>query len=349
MTLTHGADVDRLRTVSTQLSTSACGLAAVDQTGASLAATTRDAWAGEDMTTFMSSWQTSRQQLLACADRLSLFAQQALEQAEEQDTASGDSSADRGSTTDQGSAALAPPGSKAAAEDRRVPRKSRHSFPLPYSYFNNHDDPGPGNVEFPDGVDPDDKEIKEMLATPDGRAALDWLARNDVSVSYKDDHEGAFYRPFTNSIVLGEGQYRDGRSLIHEANHARWDAESRAANPDRTTRSEYINSEFDEETDCQTQTVYYAKQQREAGDFAQYTRGEAAYDTGYSRAYNEALEAGRPEHLARLAGDTGGRNEIRDLYTAGEYKSSGSGGKSYGEKAGEWWDSENDWNPLNGV
>ena len=40
---------------------------------------------------------------------------------------------------------------------------------------------------------------------------------------------------------------------------------------------------------------------------------------------------------------------IRHLFSSGYFKASGSGGKTYGDLKGDYWDKQNDWNPFNGI
>lgn len=347
MTLTHGADVDVLRSVAGQLDDSSRRITSVESTGAALSSTLQGSWAGDDLERFVAGWDSSRQQLHGCAERLTRFARLLGEQADQQDDGSnGGGSAPAGA----GPGSRAPEGVDADNNDSRDrPRKHFFDTPKPPEYYENHEDPGPGNVEMPEGADPDDPAIQEMLKTANGRAALDWMARNDITITYDDKYDGAYYTASNNSMTLGKGGYRDASTIIHEANHARWDAEDRQVDVEETTREEYINGKYDEETDCVTNEVYYAKQAREAGVDAEYSVGEQKYDEGYARAYNSALEDGKTPAQAHQAGDAAGRKEIRHLFSSGYFKASGSGGKTYGELKGDYWDKQNDWNPFNGI
>ena len=48
------------------------------------------------------------------------------------------------------------------------------------------------------------------------------------------------------------------------------------------------------------------------------------------------------------AGESAGREAVRERFSSGDSRSS-DGGQTYGERAGETWDAENDWNPFNGI
>lgn len=87
--VTHGADTDRLRAVAQDLSGSARTLLQVQHAGASSMGVLVEAWAGADTEVFAADWQRSEPLLAAAAERLSTLARLLVEQAEEQDRASG--------------------------------------------------------------------------------------------------------------------------------------------------------------------------------------------------------------------------------------------------------------------
>lgn len=350
--VTHGADVERLREVSTQLRQCAHDIVRVEQAGVAQLATLRSSWRGDDLDRFATTWDASRGQLLRAGDHLSRLAEFLLQQAGEQlDASSGQGLRPGAPAVPEGPGdgeSAAPDGADPDNNDERDPGlfKGRRESP---EFYDNHEDPGPGNVALPKGANPDDPAIRDMLSTPNGRAALDWMARNGIEIKYDDNYDGAKYSPDSNTMTLGKDGYRDAQTIIHEANHARWDAEDRQADVDNTTRDEYINSKYDEETDCVTNEVYYAKQARANGVQVDYTVGEQKYDQSYSTAYSAAIGAGKSPQEAHEAGDAAGRSAIRELFSSGYYKASGSGGKTYGQLKGEYWDAQNDWNPFNGI
>lgn len=356
-TLSHGADAPRLREVGSGLGTLARRIVGVEQDGSVMAGTLRGAWSGPDLETFVSRWDASRQALSRAGESLDLLAEILHRNADEQDDASAGSGSGAGTAPavtpgrpDDGGGSRPPEGVDADNNDSRDrPRKHYYDLPKPPEYYENYEDPGPGNVKMPKGADPEDPAIKEMLKTADGRAALDWMARNDIDITYDDDYDGAYYSNDTNSMTLGKDGYRDASTIIHEANHARWDAEDRQADVDNTSKEEYVNSKYDEETDCVTREVYYAKQAREEGIPQDVSVGEQKYDEGYERAYRAAIDAGKSPTEAHSAGDTAGRAEIRHLFSSGYYTVSGSEGRTYGEVKGEYWEKQNDWNPFNGL
>lgn len=88
----YGADTGRLRGVASGLSGLARQVADVEQAGSSQLGTLVESWVGDDMEVFAGDWREASPQLTAAADRLSAFAKLLVEQAEQQDGASGGSS-----------------------------------------------------------------------------------------------------------------------------------------------------------------------------------------------------------------------------------------------------------------
>ena len=86
--LTHGADTRRLRHLADTLAQTARDLHDLEQTGTTQLTTLLDAWLGADTEQFAGDWQTAAPQLATAADRLTTFARQLHEQADQQDNAS---------------------------------------------------------------------------------------------------------------------------------------------------------------------------------------------------------------------------------------------------------------------
>ncbi|WP_068260037.1 hypothetical protein [Janibacter limosus] len=89
MQVSHGADTARLRQISQALSHQAELLADVAPRGSGLLTLLMDAWSGPDVEWFGGSWQQVETATGEATDRLRAFAGVALQQAEEQDGASG--------------------------------------------------------------------------------------------------------------------------------------------------------------------------------------------------------------------------------------------------------------------
>lgn len=92
--VTHGADTGRLREISSGLSGLSRQLAEVEQAGSSQLGTLVESWVGDDADVFAGDWQHAVPQLRAAADRMSAFARLLVEQAGQQDDASGGRSGD---------------------------------------------------------------------------------------------------------------------------------------------------------------------------------------------------------------------------------------------------------------
>lgn len=90
--VTHGADTGRLREIASGLSGLSKQVAGVEQAGSSQLGTLVESWVGDDTEVFAGDWREASPQLTAAADRMSAFARLLVEQAEQQDGASGGSS-----------------------------------------------------------------------------------------------------------------------------------------------------------------------------------------------------------------------------------------------------------------
>ena len=88
--VSHGADTGRLRRVAEDLSVSANQLLQVEQSGTASMGVLLESWAGPDTEGFAGDWQSAGPSLTAAAERLSNLARLLLEQAEQQDHASGE-------------------------------------------------------------------------------------------------------------------------------------------------------------------------------------------------------------------------------------------------------------------
>lgn len=95
MPVSHGADTARLRHISQALGQQAELLADIAPRGSGMLTLLMDAWSGPDMEQFGSGWQQVETATGSAAERLRACARLALQQAEEQDGASGESSGER--------------------------------------------------------------------------------------------------------------------------------------------------------------------------------------------------------------------------------------------------------------
>lgn len=324
-TVSHGADADRLEEIAGTLQQQAGRLTAFAEEGSGLMRVLEDAWQGPDVEHFSLGWMASRQQAEHAAHQLQEAVARLRHQALEQRTASEGGSA----------SPFVPSGAREPVSpdnnDARDGFWNRLRRTFGHDPWTPREDPGSGDVELPDGADPDDPMIQEMLATPQGRATLDWMARNEIEIIHDPNQQGAVYDSRLNAMVIGEG-YADSSTVIHESSHAQWDAEDRPVEATEVPRQEYLDNRLRDETEAVASEVHYAKEQREAGVDVPPSRAEEDYDA----AYDAAIEAGSTTDEA----DRAGEGAIYELFTSGYYETSNTN-QTYPEYYGSYWDSVN--------
>lgn len=96
MSLTHGMDVPRVRTIAQHLSQQAGQITGVAQTGQESMARLLISWQGPDTEAFAQQWSAASRQCEEVSERLSTFGRLMNAQADEQDDASGTGSGPRG-------------------------------------------------------------------------------------------------------------------------------------------------------------------------------------------------------------------------------------------------------------
>ena len=185
------------------------------------------------------------------------------------------------------------------------------------------------NVDIPEGLDPESDLVQMLLSTERGRQTLQWLADNDIPIVIDPNTTGAYWDG--TQIVLGEN-FDNAAVVVHEANHARYDAEGR--NPDATQmdRDAYVAASVDEEVDGTVQQIIAAKEFREAGYEIGQQPAEAAYDAAYAEAIQNGQTIGEAERAARDA--------VSDEFYNGGIVTS-TNGQSYPDYYGDYWDSVN--------
>ena len=185
------------------------------------------------------------------------------------------------------------------------------------------------NVDIPEGLDPESDLVQMLLSTERGRQTLQWLADNDIPIVIDPNTTGAYWDG--TQIVLGEN-FDNAAVVVHEANHARYDAEGR--NPDATEmdRDAYVAASVDEEVDGTVQQIIAAKEFREAGYEIGQQPAEAAYDAAYAEAIQNGQTIGEAERAARAA--------VSDEFYNGGIVTS-TNGQSYPDYYGDYWDSVN--------
>lgn len=88
--VTHGADTRRLRAIAEHLQALGGRVGQLEAEGTTQLGVLTEAWSGDDCTTFEGDWQEGSKRLAEVEQRLRAYAKVLAEQAEQQDTASGD-------------------------------------------------------------------------------------------------------------------------------------------------------------------------------------------------------------------------------------------------------------------
>ncbi|CAM4197357.1 WXG100 family type VII secretion target [Janibacter anophelis] len=333
MAVTHGGDPTQMRQVAGQLKASG---ERITDSAAMMRGSRQvlvQSWEGADAEALLRSAEGAEGQLTSAADVLIAFAARLIEQADQQQGAS------EGSVRTAGSP---PPGVVADNNDARDNHwwNLRKKDPADYE---TDGDPGT-DIEMPEGLDPDSQLAKDLMATPQGRETLEWLRKNDIEIKYSDK-EGAWYSAYDNSITFGvdgDGNPKDSPdTLIHEANHAQWDADDKVVDINSSSREEYIKGKLDEEIEGQSERWAWNQQAREQGMDVPMGSDEAAY----REAVQEATAAGATPAEAEQAG----REEVRKMFE-GDHPSvnytQSTDGQNYAERHGDDWDDKHDWWPL---
>lgn len=327
--VSHGADVARLEEIAAHLQQEAERLGDVGTSGSAMVLTLHESWSGPDLEAFAGSWSTARGQVEQAAQHLRTAVAELRRQAADQ----------QGASDGRGVPPFATAPGRTGAEEPVSPdnNDARDGFGnwlrrlFGDDPWSPREDPGEHNVQMPEGADPDDPIIQDMLRTPSGRAALDWMARNDIAIIEDPNQVGAVYDAGQNAMIIGPG-YSNASTLVHEANHAQWDAEDRPVDATDVSREEYLDNRLRDESEAVAAEVQFAKEERANGDGGPPDRAETDYDA----AYEAAIEDGKSEAEAHDAGV----DAIQDLFESGYYTTSNTQ-QTYPEYYGSHWDSVN--------
>ena len=347
-TVSHGSDAERLDEIAERLSGLGDRTAALGGSGSALLSHLDGHWSGQDLVAFERSWSSGRAGIESAADMLRRLARALLEQAEQQRRASSGPGGTSGLawpafrvsgapiagaqgagwlSTDLGQEMGGDPPNDEMPDDN----DARDGSDRPSWYFDDRTDPGRDDVTLPEGADPDHPAIKELLKTEQGRETLDWMARNEITIVYDEDKKGASYRSSTNTMTIGSG-YEDATTIIHEASHARWDAEDLRADPKKVSREDYVEMQIANEVDAQVEEIKFMEERREQNWFA-YRFGSYPNWGAYNDAYDAVIENGGSEAQA----DQAGRAAIRRRFEEGEIVTS-STGEPYTKYYEEQWE-----------
>jgi hypothetical protein len=184
-----------------------------------------------------------------------------------------------------------------------------------------------GDVDIPDGLDPDSELVKAMLSTERGRETLQWLADHDVPIVIDASTTGAYWDG--TQIVLGDGLV-DPSTLVHEANHAKYTYEGRHADAGKLSKDDYVHDTIAEEADGTVQEIQAAQEFRDAGHDVPKQPGEDQYN----EAYDNAKDNGASDAEAEQAGYDAVEQEF---YNGGFVTS--TNGQSYPDYYGDYWES----------
>ncbi|MGO1167051.1 MAG: hypothetical protein ACTMHL_10585 [Janibacter sp.] len=329
--VSHGADTERLDEISSQLRQEAHRLEDVGTQGSAMLLVLHEGWSGPDVETFDAGWSTARSQVEQASQRLQAAVADLQRQAADQRSAS-----EGGGATSVGAPRQSPgseepvsPDTNDARDDDNLLERIGRAIS---GFYNNKTDPGSADdVQMPTGADRDSPMIQEMLRTAKGRATLDWMARNDIAIIEDPNQKGAIYDPERNAMVMGPG-YDDSSTVVHEANHAQWDAEDRPVAATEASKEDYLDDRLRDESEAVAAEVQYAKEQRAIGEGSPPDEAETNYDA----ARDAAIQSGKSEEEAHEAGV----DAIQDLFESGYYTTSNTG-ETYPEYYGNHWDSVN--------
>jgi len=334
MEVSHGADTDRLEAVGLGLTSAHEGLAQVGARGHSSFEVLQEAWQGPDVGHFHQQWGVASRSLEGCGDLLRRMAAELLAQAEQQRRAS------------EGGGAAGGPG--ASGDDVRQPDDNDANdvkwwYP-PWvvarivlrerrGYYDNHEDPGPGNTRLPEGADPDDPIIQELLETAEGRATLDWMARNGIEMVIDPAVEGGYYVASENTFYMKPTMWQ-AQGLIHEAAHARQDVEDISPEVTEVSKHEYVEGMLEMEADAMVAEAHYWRDVVENDP----SRAEDMPDAQvqYWRIYNERIDAGATPEEADAAGRTYLKEDVRT-----RHPSTGEEGETSEQYYGDAWENAN--------
>lgn len=190
-------------------------------------------------------------------------------------------------------------------------------------------------VTIPEGLVPSSATVQNLLATERGRQTLQWLADQGIPVVFDTVAGGAWWDG--TSVTLGVG-YEDpvdaALTILHEANHARYDHDGRSVDDEigDLPKDEYVGGKLDEEADGVVQEVLGARELRATGVEVPVSTAETRYGT----AYDAAIAAGRSTAQAEAEGFAA----VREMFVDGTFVTSTTG-DSYEDYYGDAWDDNN--------
>lgn len=317
--VTHGADAERLRGVAAELTGTAHRTRDIATTGGGLLAVLSEAWQGADVEDFARAWGAASASVERAADHLQQAATELRRQADDQSGAS-----EIGGGRGAGEPISPEP---RGAGDGDGDGDGEGDGDGGFMKWVGHGLEKIGRALLPEGLDLTDPVVIELMGSPEGRAWLQWLRDNDITIV--QGGPSSEYHPSTNTIYLGDDA--DVTSLIHEASHAQWDVEGNNVDIKAVSRDEYINASLDNEVNSMVAEVEYLQATSDDPGMI----NDQAY-----LSYTQAQEAALAEGASAAEAEAAGRAAIRELFTSGYYET-GNTGESYPEYYGEAWDRNN--------
>jgi hypothetical protein len=177
--------------------------------------------------------------------------------------------------------------------------------------------------------------VQALLATERGRETLQWLADEGIPVVWDEVAPGAWWDGTSVTLGVGvEDSVQAALTILHEANHARYDRDGRSVGDEIADlpKDDYVGGMLDEETDGVVQEVLGARELRATGVDVPESVAEGRYGT----AYDAAIEAGR----SRAQAEAEGFAAVREMFTDGTFVTSTTG-ESYEDFYGDSWEGNN--------
>lgn len=345
MGVSHGADVGRVEGIGRALTAAADELSQIRDGGASSFRILQDAWHGADVEYFDLQWRGAARSLDGASELVRHLGAELLRQADQQLVASeGDGPLGGvGAATPPGDGRNQPGSDGIVQPDDNDVNDVRWWYPTAIKllivlrdregYFDSHEDPGVGNTRLPDGADPEDPVIQELLTTAEGRATLDWMARNQITMVVDPDVKGGYYSAADNTFYMNSGMWQ-AQGLIHEAAHARQDVDDVSPVATEVGQEEFVEGMLEMEADAMVAEAYYWRDLVEADP--QRAADMPVAQVEYWRIYNSRIDAGATPEEADAFGRFYLKEEVR-----GRTPSVGDPGDTYEEFYAKAWESAN--------
>lgn len=149
-----------------------------------------------------------------------------------------------------------------------------------------------GSGQLPPGLHPDDEVVRELMLTPEGRAWLQWLTHNGITVEIGG--ASSHYETANDTIRLASDA--DPTSLIHEAVHAQQDINDERVDIRDSSREEYVDAQLDDGASPEEAKAAGREAIRELfvnGDYVPSGYEDSTYADFYDDQWDDANRWGR--------------------------------------------------------